>query len=45
MLVPLYLRSPLPGAELVIDESTELPVYQGLAPAQFTVSGGEGDFL
>ncbi len=37
MSVPLYLNSPLPGGKLVIDNQTDLPIYQGLVPVQFTV--------
>ena len=38
MSVPLYLDSFLPGSHLVIDNTTDLPVYQGKADVTFTVS-------
>ena len=38
MSVPLYISSFLPGSHLVIDNTTNLPVYQGKADVTFTVS-------
>lgn len=37
MSVPLYDNNALPGAHLVLDNSTGLPVYQGDTEATFTV--------
>lgn len=38
MSVPVYTNGPLPGAHLVVDDVTGLPVYQEQASALFTVS-------
>ncbi len=37
MSVPIYTNGALPGAHLVIDQATGLPVYQEQASALFTV--------